>query len=39
VLKDSQRIQALMKELKEAERRLKSLLPRWEEVMKKMEGL
>jgi ATP-binding cassette subfamily F protein 3 len=39
VLHDSQRIQALMKELKEAERRLKTLLPRWEEVMNRLEEL
>jgi ATP-binding cassette, subfamily F, member 3 len=39
VLQDSPRIQALMKELNEAERRLKGLLPRWEEVMNRLEGL
>ena len=39
VLKDSQRIQALMKELNEAERRLHELLPRWEETMHSLEEL
>jgi len=39
VLQDSPRIQALMKELNEAERRLKKLLPRWEALMRGLEEL
>ncbi len=39
VLKDSPRIQELMKELKETERRMNELMPRWEELMHRLEGL
>ncbi len=39
VLKDSLRIRPLMKELKEAERHLNELLPRWEKLMHSLEDL
>jgi ATP-binding cassette subfamily F protein 3 len=39
VLQDSPRIKALMKELKQAERQLETLLPRWEKLMHDLEEL
>jgi ATP-binding cassette subfamily F protein 3 len=39
VLKDSPRIKALMKELKQAERQLEAMLPRWEKLMHDLEEL
>ena len=38
-LKDSQRVQELMKELNGVDQRLRGLLPRWEELMNLLEGL
>ncbi|MDD8012400.1 MAG: ABC transporter C-terminal domain-containing protein, partial [Acidobacteriota bacterium] len=39
ILKDSPRVQELMKELNGAELRLKTLLPRWEKLMQGLEEL
>jgi len=39
VLKDSGRIKPLMRELNEAESRLKALLPRWEKLMHRLEDI
>ena len=39
VLKESLRIKPLMKEIKEAERQLHELLPRWEKMMHGLEDL
>jgi len=39
VLQDSPRIKALMKELKQAERQLETMLPRWEKLMHDLEEL
>ena len=39
VLKESERIKPLMQELKQAERRLAELLPRWEKLMHSLEEL